>query len=73
MWVRSQDGLSLINVNQVMVEGCRIVCCKWRLGSYETPERAKEVIGELHAHISNYGYNVAIGAGTSNVFRMPEE
>lgn len=73
MWIRSQDEITLVTVNHVEVVGTRIVCNKWTLGEYETSARAKQVISLIHQHLNDYAYNMAIGAGPCNVFRMPEE
>lgn len=76
LWIRSQDKMNLVKVNQVNVDyqnNKQIIAnyvgnfqCDYYefLGKYETKERALEVLDEIQDYINNkYG----------DVFEMPEE
>ena len=75
MWIRSQDRTNLVDVNQVAIEGTKIICNKWTLGTYETKERVVEVLDKIERHINNYGYQNITGSheGVAKVYTMPEK
>lgn len=73
MWIRSQNGQQLVNINwieMVKVHGGwamfggydRDSCIHFNLGDYETKEQATAVIGIIEMHITKC---------SPTVFRMP--
>ena len=64
MWIMSQDKTKLVGVNQVVVEGSKIICNKWVLGEYVSNKRAIEVLRDINAHIN---------LNRTHAFEMPME
>lgn len=67
MWIRSQDGTELVDINQVVIEGNKIICCKWVLGEYRTSARTFVVLDEIHDRLNDFKN------GYREVFEMPQE
>lgn len=80
LWVRSQDKMKLVKVNQLEYdfteirdeERHKIITflnngC-FILGTYKTKERALEVLDEIQIEIDNY-----IGTMAQSVYEMPKE
>lgn len=53
MWVRNQNMTGLVEVNSVFISGNRVMCKNWTLGTYESEERAIEVLDDIHNHIES--------------------
>ena len=73
MWIRTQDKETLLNVNCIDVYNLNknewiIEACGNDLGTYNSKERALEVLDEIHDEISNY-----VGTMAQIVYEMPEE
>ena len=83
LWIRSQDKTRLVKITQVkfvdkesdlddfknVIRGYGVDGFNFRLGTYETKERAIEVLDEIQDLLQNdYAKNVAI-----IVYQMPEE
>lgn len=83
LWIRSQDKKSLIIANEityqqsgsVMYNGlhCEIYNGKTLLGTYETKERALEVLDEIQKLIICASYSGNLVFPTSLFYEMPEE
>lgn len=81
MWIRTQDKETLINVN--CIDMYNINKHKWiieacdsnNLGTYESKERALEVLDEIQEKIINLEYGKAYKCLMPNevVYQMPEE
>lgn len=81
LWIRSQDKMNLVKVRQVCVNyqnNKQIIanyipelyensgeCCEF-LGTYETKERAIEVLDEIQAYLMS-------NTPQSNVYNMPKD
>ena len=65
LWVRSQDKKALIPINKMITNTCEVLFYDGIiLGTYETKERALEVLDEIQDYINNkYG----------DVLEMPEK
>ena len=85
LWVRSQKGLILKKINELMVEhkaGENIYFItdgrSCVLGEYETNERALEVLDEIQTQLVTLNYQYLhrgehFIATESNVYEMPKE
>ena len=80
LWIRSQDRKKLINVNEVKMETVKdgntfIYSHATDLGTYETKERALEVLDEINRHIEEL-YNCKYGIEydlSQFTYEMPKE
>ena len=52
LWIRSQEKSALCKVNYVYVSNNSIYCNKDFLGTYQTKERALEVLDEIQGKIT---------------------
>ena len=75
LWIRSQDRMNLVQIKQISINyynNKQIIanyngCYYELLGTYETNERALEVLDEIQAYInSDVMFNL-------NVFEMPKD
>lgn len=75
LWIMTQNEKSLMNVKEVSVKGRyiegvigRSFFSEWSkpLGKYESDERAREILNDIHAKIDS-------GTGSPVTFTMPEK
>ena len=80
MWIRTQDKETLLNVNCIDMYNLNkyewiIEACGNDLGTYNSKERALEVLDEIQERIINFEFGKANECLISNevVYQMPEE
>ena len=84
LWIRSQDKKKLVKVDELKMETVKegntfIYSHETDLGTYETKERALEVLDEIQeAQLGNYYYSFPSNVKVSNnentiVYEMPKE
>lgn len=81
VWIRSQDGKILSNVNNMYVrvigKGYAISSDKCVLGTYSTEEKAMKVMDMIHSRIERttkyYEKSLQFTYGSEYVFQMPED
>jgi hypothetical protein len=69
MLVKSQDGSSMTNVQSAVDVRCRyrldgndVICGSMVMGSFDTPERADQIVSEIRTLLLNYKYGYQVPA-----------
>lgn len=91
LWIRSQDKESLLKIENISIDNenwvlgnlisddNKCICDYWKLGHYETKERALEVLDEIQNKINlicignNFGSPMIDLKNPVYIYEMPKE